>query len=142
MKPPSGRLEPVLVDLDFHVIVRSAAIVRPYLVLPEAHAVERLRRQAGAVVGKFLGVGKGAAQAFDHPDMAADVPGRTQVPGRIGAPHPHPVAGGEAGRSRGGGRVHAAFSRASTSAILRPSSSAVRMPRCRSTLLTAMIQRS
>jgi len=42
----SGRLEPVLVDLDLKRIRVHPGIVRPDIDLSEAHAVERLGWQA------------------------------------------------------------------------------------------------
>src|SRR5258708_2987035 len=118
------------------------AIVRPQLAVAEAHAVERLPRQAGAVVGELLGIGEGAAQPLDFAGLAADVPGRAQMAGRRGAAHRDPRTRREAGRQRLRRLAHGAACRASISAILRPSSSAVKPPRCSSLLATAEIQRS
>src|SRR5215470_4408845 len=134
-KPPSGRVEPMFVDLDVDGVAGVAAIAGPYLGLSEAHAIEGLGRQAVAPVGQFLGVRKGAAQPFDHAGLAADVVGRANVPGRISTAHRDAVARPEA-------RAHAALPRAAAAAIRRPSSSVVMTPRATRARVTEAIQRS
>src|SRR5260221_14767937 len=90
----------MLIDLDLEGVRPRPAIVRPQLALAEAHAVERLPRQAGAGVGELLGVGEGAAQPLDFARLGADVPGRAQMAGRRGAGHRDPRTPREAGRPR------------------------------------------
>src|SRR5688572_1152500 len=79
----------MLVDLDFEHIRRAAAVVGPYILLAEAHAVKRLRRQAVAHLRKLLRVRKRAAVALDDAGLAADVIGRAHVAERIGLDHAH-----------------------------------------------------
>src|SRR6185437_6423062 len=130
----------MLIDLDLDGVLRRPAIVGPQLALAEAHAVERLLRRARTIVGELLGIGEGAAQPLDLAGLAADVPGRAQMAGRRHAAYRDPRARREARLMRGLG--HGASCRASTSAILRPSSSAVNAPRCSSVLAIDEIQRS
>src|SRR6185312_213673 len=132
-----GRLQPMLIDLDLDRVLSRAGIVGPELALAEADAVERLRRQARAAVGELLRIGEGAAQPLDLAGAAADVPGRADMTGRIGATHAHAGTRLKARR-----RAHAPPSRASISLILRPSSSVVTRPRCSRVLAMAEIQRS
>src|SRR4030095_9270367 len=118
-----GRLQPMFVDLDVDRIAIGAAVIGPNLALDEAHAIERLRRQAVAAEGQLLGVWEAAADAFDYAGLAADVVGRAQMARRIGAPHRHGIAGLEA-------RAHAPSSDCwLTAAMRRPSSSVVMTPR-------------
>src|SRR5690242_17472926 len=114
----SGRLQPMLIDLDIHGVGGGPGVVGPDVGLPEAYAVERLLRQAAAAVGQLLRVREVAQVALDHARLAADVVRRPEVAGRVGPPHAHRAAGGT-------GRAHdVSTSRASTSANFRPSSSA------------------
>jgi hypothetical protein len=66
----------MFVDLDVDRIGIGAAVIGPNLALDEAHAIERLRRQAVAAEGQLLGVWEAAADAFDYAGLAADVVGR------------------------------------------------------------------
>src|SRR6185437_11109959 len=131
----------MLIDLDLDGVLGRPAIIGPQLALAEAHAVERLLRRARTIVGELLGIGEGAAQALDLAGLAADVPGRAQMARRRHAAHRDPRARREARLMRSG-LGHGASCRASTSAILRPSSSAVNTPRCSSVLAIDEIQRS
>src|SRR5262249_13794202 len=133
----SGWLEPMLIDLDLDRVGGCAAIIGPELALAEAHAIKRLRRRSRPVVGELFRIGKSAADALDLAGLAADVPGRADVARRIGAAHGDARAGGKARR-----RAHSAPWRAATSAILRPSSSLVTTPRCKSVLAIEVTQRS
>src|SRR5690606_12167472 len=126
--PFSGRLQPVLVDLDVHRVRLLAGVIGPDLPLPEAHPIERRCRQAVTAVGEFLRVREGAAMAFDDACLAADVVGCADVTGRIGAAHGDAVADREAGGHDRFPSARSAAARASTSAILRPSSSTVKTP--------------
>src|SRR5271166_4941398 len=83
----SGRLQPVLIDLDVDRVVRRAGIVGPDVALAKAHAVERLRRQARPVIGQLLGIGEGSAKPFDDAAAATDVPGGAQMARHVGASH-------------------------------------------------------
>src|SRR5438094_958591 len=71
--PASGRLQPMLIDLDVDRVLRRPRIIGPDIALAEAHAVERLRRQARSVVGELLGIGEGPAQTLDDSAAAADL---------------------------------------------------------------------
>src|SRR5579883_1802519 len=90
----------MLIDLDLDRVLRRAAIIGPEVALAEAHAVKRLARQAGTVVGELLGIGEGAADALDLAHLPADVPGRADMAGRRGAAHPDARARREARRHR------------------------------------------
>src|SRR6185437_13839942 len=68
--PRSRRLEPVLIDFDLDGVLRRAPILRPDLALAEAHAIKRLGRETGAVIGELLGIAEGAAETLDLADMA------------------------------------------------------------------------
>src|SRR5438105_9001409 len=121
----------MLVNLDLNYVCVCSAIVGPNVLLLEAHAIERLRRQPVAHLRELLGVREGAAQPLDLADLAADVVRRADMAERRGLSHAHAVArlvarrdGGIVGRELGAHRT-----RRSTSSILRPSSSVVMMPR-------------
>src|SRR2546421_12884466 len=73
-------LQPMLEDFNFNDIGIRPAIVGPDFLLLEAHAIERLRRQAVAHLRQLLGIGKVAAEALDLADMAADVERRADMP--------------------------------------------------------------
>src|SRR5215469_9848975 len=103
----SGRLQPVLKDFDVDRIVGGALVVRPYFRLNEAHAVQRLWRQAGASVGELLGIGVGAAEALNDAGVTADVPGRADVAGHIGPAYFDAIAGAKA-RAHGSHRARSA----------------------------------
>src|SRR5262249_39940716 len=77
----SGRLQPVLVDLQIHRVRRAAAVVGPHVALSEAYAIQRLRRKAIALIRKLFWIGIGAARAFDHAALPANVPGCPYMPG-------------------------------------------------------------
>src|SRR5215510_14363147 len=133
---PGGRFQPMLVDLDVDRIGVRAAVVGPDLVLNEAHAIERLRRQTVASEGQLLWIGETAADALHDAGFPADIVGRAQMAGRIGTPHGDGIAGLEA-------RTHATSSgRWPTSAMRRPSSSVVMTPRATRPRATDAIQRS
>src|SRR5882762_517649 len=138
-KQPSRSLQPMLVDLDLdHVAIRTA-IVGPNLFLPEAHAIERLRRQPIAHLRELLRIRERAAQALDLADLAADVVRRADMAERRGVSHAHPVTG-LVTRSDGWiAGLHAHRTRRSTSSILRPSSSVVMMPRWISVCVSELI---
>src|SRR5512147_874480 len=123
--PRSGRLQPMLVDLDVDRVVRRSSVIGPDRALCKAHTVEWERRQAIAAESKLLGVGEAATQPLDATALAADVEGCADMAGRKGAPHTHRIAGLELCRHAGLTR----FRRAVASAMRRPSSSVVITPR-------------
>src|SRR5688572_26189754 len=129
----------MLEDLDLQHVGVAAAVIRPHVLLAEAHAVQRLRRQAVAHLGELLGVGEAAAQALDGAGVAANVERRADVAQRRGLAHAHALAHLEAGRH---GLIVGHELRLHTSSILRPSSSVVMMPRWMSAWPNAITQRS
>src|SRR5437899_1290424 len=136
-KRPSRFLQPMLINLDLDHIGVRPAIVGPDVLLHEAHAIERLRRQAAAHLRQFLRVRESAAQALDLADVPADVVRRADMPERRGFSDAYAVARLEPRRDAGELRAHR--TRRSTSSILRPSSSVVMMPRWISVCVSELI---
>src|SRR5882762_7333538 len=56
----------MLINLDLDYVSRIAAVVRPHLLLHEAHPVKRLRGQAVAHLRQLFRIRKAAAHALDH----------------------------------------------------------------------------
>src|SRR3954469_14849288 len=143
----SGGLEPVLVDFNLNRICVLPGIVGPDVDLTEAHTVEGLGWQAGTAVGQFFWIGVRAKSVRDHAKMSTDVSRRPHMSGRPRLPHQDPIAGRKARVSRRGAAAliqgcYSAEPRASTAAILRPSSSLVTTPRSIMAAAMAAIQRS
>src|SRR5205085_12221992 len=134
-------LQPVLIDLDLHDIRVRAAIVGPDILLPEAHAIERLRREAAAHLRELLGIRKSAAEPLDLTHLPADIERRADVPERRRLAHAHALAFLEARRHGRmlGGKLRLHRLRRSTSSILRPSSSVVMTPRWMSVCVSELI---
>src|SRR5688572_2629019 len=130
----------MLEDLDLQHIGVAAAVIGPHVLLAEAHAVQRLRRQPVAHLRQLLRVGEAAAQALDGAGVAADVERRADMPERRGRPYFHPFPYLKARRHGRGILGHEL--RLHTSSILRPSSSVVMMPRWMSAWPSAITQRS
>src|SRR5882672_2777662 len=134
-------LQPVLIDLDLHHVRIGTAIVGPYVLLLEAHAIERLRRQAVAHLRQLFRIGKGAAQPLDLADMPANVERRADMAERRGLAHSDLLSHRKLGRHgrvlRRELRLHRL--RFSTSCILRPSSSVVMTPRWISVCVSELI---
>ena len=128
----------MLVELDVHGIAGRAVIVRPERGLGETHPVERQPGAVAAPEGQLFGIAEGAADAFHIADGAARVVGRADVAERKGAAHGDTVADGEAG----GHQPAPSPSRASTSAMRRPSSSESMTPLLSRVLVMEAIQRS
>src|ERR1044071_9387823 len=89
----SWLLQPVLIDLDFDDVVGAAAVVRPNVLLPEPHPVERLRRQPVAHLCQLFRIGERPAEALDRAGLAADIERRAHVAERIGVQNADCVAG-------------------------------------------------
>src|SRR5512138_856417 len=88
----------MLKDLDLDHVGGRALVVGPDFLLPEAHPIERHRRQAAAHLRELLRVRETAAQALDHAGVAADVERRADVAERRGVTHLDSIARLEARR--------------------------------------------
>src|SRR5689334_21592064 len=89
----------MLIDLDVDRVLRATAIIMPYVTLQEAHAIQRLRGQPAALIGKLFGISISAADAHDHAAAPSDVPRRTHVTQRKHPPNLHALADTESDRS-------------------------------------------
>src|ERR1051325_8968659 len=134
-------LQPMLIDLDLDHVGVGAAIAGPHVLLLEAHAIKRLRRQATAHLGELLGIGEAAAKALDLADVSTDIERRADMPKRRALAHAHPLARLEARRDGRmlGRELRLHRPRRSTSSILRPSSSVVMTPRWMSVCVSELI---
>src|SRR4249920_500778 len=90
----------MLVDLDLDEVVVRALVIRPHLPHREANPVEHALRLAAEAVGELFRIGESAADALDDARLAADVPRRAAVAGRIARSHSHAIAGVEAAHRR------------------------------------------
>src|SRR5689334_22350020 len=132
----------MLIDLDVHRVAVRPFVLRPHVLLPEAHAIERLRGKPVAHLRELLRVRKAAAQALDLADAAADVERRADVAERSRSAHSHFLAPLEKNARRGIFRRELrcqlrGLHRLSTSSILRPSSSVLITPRWMSVCVSA-----
>src|SRR5262249_3087233 len=144
-----SRLQPVLVDLDVDGVMGRSDVSRPEVTLAEADPVEGDRRTIVQAVPLFLGIDGGRQNPLDDADLAPAVVRGAQVPGRVAPRHGDLLAGPEARRRAGPGRLsgspararrwaglrdagghHAAPRRSLTSSTLRAISSEVRIPFC------------
>src|SRR5690242_2033433 len=118
----------MLKNFDLQDIRIRAAVIRPHVLLPEAHPVKRNRRQPVAHLRELLGIREAAAQPLDLADMAANVERGADVAERRSVAHLDPFSHYEL-------RPH----RFCTSSILRPSSSVVMRPRWISVCVSEVI---
>ncbi len=131
-----GRLQPVLVDLEFEDVVGVPAVVGPQRRLRDPDAVQPYPAGAVDPVGLLLRVEEHRQHPFDHADVPADVDGGPHVPGSVTGGDPHALTDLEPG---GHGST---AQRRRTSSIVLPSSSEVISPFSMSTWEAATAHRS
>src|SRR5438094_129581 len=95
----SRGLQPVFVNLQLEPIALRSSVICPHVFLHEPYAIQHALRLAAEAVRELFRVGKRAADALDHPALAADVMRRAAMAGRKGALHLDAVADVESSHS-------------------------------------------
>jgi len=129
----------MLIELDFELILRRAAIFRPNAGLVEAYAVEHFFGKAFAAVGKLFRVRKLTHDLTNLARVTHDVTRGAVMPQGKHLGHFDEIANLEGNARTAHGKISSLFL---TSSIRRPSSSLVMTPRSRRVFAIAATQRS